>query len=112
SVPAAGDWVTVTVVQLSVAVTPPVKSGTAAWQLLLAFAVRLLPHIVIFGGVISLTVKVLVQVLAFSATSFAVSVTVVTPVPTSVPAAGDCVTVTVVQLSVATTAPVKSGTAA
>ena len=42
SVPAVGDWVITSeaaAVQLSVAVTPVVKFGTDAWQLLLAFAV-------------------------------------------------------------------------
>ena len=75
--------------QLSVAVTPVVKFGTAAWQLALAFAVRLDPHDVIFGAVTSLTVNVLVQVLKFPEASVTVIVTVVTPVPTSVPAVGD-----------------------
>ena len=68
----------------------------------------------ILGAVISDTVNVLVQVLLFKAASFTVIVTVVTPVPTSVPAVGDCVIVNepdAVQLSVAVTAPVKSGTA-
>ncbi len=67
------------------------------------------------GAVLSVTVKVLVQVVGLPAASFTVMVTVVAPVDTSVPDAGDCVMTrlaAVVQLSVAVTLPVKSGTAA
>jgi hypothetical protein len=118
SVPAAGDCVITrssAAVQLSVAVTLPVKSGTAAWQLPFASALCAGAHTVMFGAVTSATVKVVVQVFSLSAASVTLIVTFVTPVPTSVPAAGDCVITrssAAVQLSVAVTLPVKSGTAA
>ena len=67
------------------------------------------------GAVASLTVNVLEQVLLFPEASVTVIVTVVTPVPTEVPAAGDCVITNdpvAVQLSVADTLPVKFGTVA
>ena len=67
------------------------------------------------GAVASLTVKVLEQVLKLPAASVTVIVTVVTPVPTTVPSAGDCVITSDpdgVQLSVAVTAEVKLGTGA
>ncbi len=67
------------------------------------------------GVVLSVTVKLLVQVTVLLAASFTVIVTTVTPVETSVPAEGDCVIVRLaaeVQLSVAVTLAVKSGTAA
>ena len=66
------------------------------------------------GAVLSVTVNVVEQVAALLAASFTVIVTVVTPVETSVPAVGDWVMVrfaAVVQLSVAVTLAVKSGTA-
>ena len=69
----------------------------------------------IVGGVVSLTVKVVVHVAVLFDSSFTVIVIVVTPLPTSVPAAGLCVTINEaegVQLSVATTPPVTFGTAA
>src|ERR1043165_5701074 len=59
--PAAGDWVMVKepdAVQLSVAVTPAVKSGTAAWQLAFAFAVKLEPQALMIGTWVSFTVTV------------------------------------------------------
>ena len=67
------------------------------------------------GGVVSLTVNVVVQVVALLQASLTVIVTVVAPKPTNVPAVGLCVFVReplAVQLSVAVTPPVKSGTAA
>lgn len=70
---------------------------------------------VIVGDVVSLTVKVVVQVAELSDSSFTVIVIVVWPLPTSVPAAGLCVIVSEVagvQLSVAATPPVTSGTGA
>ena len=69
----------------------------------------------IVGGVTSETVNVVVQVVELLAASFTVIVTVVAPVPTSVPATGDCVIISepaTVQLSVDATPPVKLGTAA
>jgi hypothetical protein len=47
----------------------------------------------IVGGVESLTVNVVVHVAALLAASFAVTVIVVIPKPTNVPAAGSCVMV-------------------
>jgi len=67
------------------------------------------------GAELSVTVKLLVQVTELLAASFTVMVTTVTPVETRVPATGDCVMVNAgaaVQLSVAVTLAVKSGTAA
>ena len=118
SVPATGDCVIVSepaAVQLSVAATPPVKLGTAPWQLAFALVVCGAGQVVIVGGVRSETVNVVVQVVELLAASFTVIVTVVVPVPTTVPATGDCVIVSepaAVQLSVAATPPVKFGTAA
>ena len=66
------------------------------------------------GEILSVTEKLAEHVLKFPAASVTVMVTVVTPVDTSVPAAGDCVItseVVAVQLSVAVTLAVKSGTA-
>ena len=99
--------------QLSVPTTSNVKSGTTANPSPSAVIVWVPAHLIIFGAVTSDTVNVLVQVLLFNAASFTVIVTVVTPVPTSVPAVGDWVIVNepdAVQLSVAVTADVKSGT--
>ena len=67
------------------------------------------------GAALSLTVNVVEHVLELFAASFTVIVTAVMPVPTSVPADGDCVITSepcAVQLSVATTEPIKLGTAA
>ena len=70
---------------------------------------------VIVGGVVSLTVKVVVQVVLLFTASLTVIVIVVTPLVTSVPAPGLWVTVNEavgVQLSEATTPPITFGTAA
>jgi hypothetical protein len=67
----------------------------------------------IVGAILSVTVKLLVQVTVLLAASFTVIVTTVTPVETRVPAEGDCVIVRLaaeVQLSVTATLTVKSGT--
>ena len=72
-------------------------------------------HPEITGGVLSVTVNVVEQVEVFKAASLTVIVTVVTPVPTIVPAVGDCVITNelgAVQLSEAVTPPIKSGTTA
>jgi hypothetical protein len=53
------------------------------------------------GAVLSITVNVVVAVLVFPALSVAVSVIVYTPMPTTVPASGLCVTVTDPELSLA-----------
>ena len=66
------------------------------------------------GGVLSVTVKVAVQVDSLVAPSLTCSVTGVVPRPTRVPAVGVCVINSGVELlqSVATTPLVKSGTGA
>jgi hypothetical protein len=96
SVPAAGLWVTVNEpdgVQLSLAATPAVTSGTGAWQAEFADAPVGAGQVEITGGVVSATVTVAVHV-ADPAEFSAVKVTVTLPGPTIVPAAGDWVTVT------------------
>src|SRR5436190_725644 len=75
-------------VQLSDTVTPPSTLGTAAWQLAFEEAVVPTPGQLMVGGVVSLTVKVVGQVLLLDAASVAVTVIVVTPSPTKVPAVG------------------------
>src|SRR5213596_4250646 len=72
----------------SVATTPPVKSGTGAWQRPLAKALWFEAQVVMVGGVLSVTVKVAVQVDSLVAPSVTCSVTVVTPRLTGVPATG------------------------
>src|SRR5207247_380599 len=122
SVPAAGDWLKVTPLvplQLSLALTPPKTSSTAAHpstppptsssSLTLVGAGP-----VTVGAVSSLTVNVVVQVALLVAASVAVTVIACTPNPTSVPAAGDWLKVTPLvplQLSLALTPPNTSGTA-
>jgi hypothetical protein len=111
-VPAGGDCVSVTLLQLSVATVVDVKSGTVAEHEAFAVAVCIGAHDVITGGVVSLTVNVVVHVEEFMCPSVAVIVTVCGPMPTAVPAVGDCVSVTLVQLSLADVVAVKSGTSA
>src|SRR3989442_598021 len=116
SVPATGVWVIDSGAEplQSLANTPLVKSGTAAWQAPLAKALWFEAQVVIVGGVLSVTVKVAVQVASLVAASMTCSVTVVTPSPTNVPAVGVCVInkgAAPLQ-SLATTPLVKSGTAA
>jgi hypothetical protein len=104
ALPASGDCVTVKDgLQLSLASTPPVKSGSGAAQPAPASTVCAAAQAVIAGAVVSLTVKVTVCVVELPLPSAAVMTTEVTPRPTAAPAKGDCVTVTGVQLSVATT---------
>ena len=74
--------------QLSLAVTPPNTFGTAAWQAPSALAARTAEQLTL-GTVVSLTVKVVVQVALLPASSVAVTVIVCVPNPTKVPAAGD-----------------------
>src|SRR5437762_60226 len=91
SVPAAGDWTRViplVPLQLSLAVTPPNTSGTAAWQLPSALALVGAGQLTV-GTVVSVTVNVVVQVALLPTSSVAVTVIVCAPRPTSVPAAGD-----------------------
>ena len=74
--------------QLSLTVTPLNTLGTAAWQLpsVLAFGTG---EQFTVGAVVSVTVKIVVQVALLPAASVAVTVIVCAPRPTSVPAAGD-----------------------
>jgi hypothetical protein len=78
--------------------------GTAAWQLASAEALLFAGQLTV-GAVVSLTVKVTLQVLLFPAPSVEVTVTVCGPSPTIVPAAGLWVTVTAPQLSELTALP-------
>src|SRR5438552_17168052 len=112
SVPATGLCVMVTGLQLSLATVPVATSGTAAWQLPSAEALPPAGTEVIEGAVVSLTVKVRSEERRVGKEWVAVTVMVVTPRPTSVPATGLGVMVNGLQLSLATV-PVESlGTAA
>src|SRR5256884_3742105 len=91
SVPAAGDWLKViplVPLQLSLAVTPPNTFGTAAWQPASALALVGAGQLTL-GTVVSVTVKVVVQVALLPAASVAVTVIVCAPTPTSAPVPGD-----------------------
>src|SRR5258705_8730584 len=91
SVPAVGDWLSViplVTLQLSLALTPPNTSGTAARQLVPALPLVGAGQITV-GTASSVTVKVVVQVALLVAPSVAVTVITCTPNPTSVPAVGD-----------------------
>src|SRR2546425_12091515 len=117
SVPAAGDWLKViplVPLQLSLALTPPNTSGTAARQFVPALALGVAEQITV-GAVSSVTVKVVVQMALLVAASGAVTVITCVPNPTSVPSAGDWLKViplVPLQLSLALTPPNTSGTAA
>src|SRR5438046_6620733 len=74
--------------QLSLTVTPLRTLGTAAWQLAPPLALVAAGHVTV-GGVLSVTVKLVVQEALLPAASVAVTVIVCGPRPTSVPAAGD-----------------------
>jgi len=78
--------------QLSFTLTPPITLGTAAWQLASALAPGTGEQTTV-GAVLSLTVKVVVQVALLPAASVAVTVIVCVPTPTTVPAAGDWLSV-------------------
>src|SRR5438046_3092292 len=100
--------------QLSLAVTPLNTFGTAAWQLPSALALVGAGQLTL-GTVVSVTVKVVVQVALLPASSVAVTVIVFAPNPTSVPAAGDwtrVIPLVPLQLSLALTPPNTFGTAA
>jgi hypothetical protein len=110
--PEAGEQLESTTAQLSLVigwnVTTAEQEPASLFWIILAGQV-------IVGGVVSTTVKVVVQVAALFAASFTVTVIVVTPGPTSVPATGFCVIVSepaAVQLSEAVTLPTTLGTAA
>src|SRR2546427_9726179 len=90
-VPGAGDWLKVIALgalQLSLTLTPPMTLGTGAWQLSSALAGCVAEQITV-GALLSVTVKVVVQVALFPAVSVAVTVMVCKPGPTRVPGAGD-----------------------
>ena len=72
----------------SLTLTPPITLGTAAWQLASALAPGTGEQTTV-GALLSLTVKVVVQVALLPAVSVAVTVIVCVPRPTIVPAAGD-----------------------
>jgi len=74
--------------QLSLAVTPPNTFGTAAWQAPLALSPGTTEQLTL-GTVVSLTVKVVVQVALLPASSVAVTVIVCVPNPTNDPATCD-----------------------
>ena len=74
--------------QLSLAVTPLNTFGTIAWQLVSALALVGAGQLTV-GGVLSITVNVVLQVALLPASSVAVTVMVCAPRPTIVPAAGD-----------------------
>src|SRR5438552_446145 len=109
-VPAAGDWLKViplVPLQLSLALTPPNTSGTAARQFVPALALVGAGQLTV-GAVSSVTVKVVLQVALLVAASVAVTVITCIPNPTSVPAAGDWLKViplVPLQLSLALTPP-------
>src|SRR2546429_6273137 len=91
--------------QLSLAVTPLNTSGTAAWQVPSALASGTAGQLTV-GTVVSVTVKVVVQVALLPASSVAVAGMVSRPNSTSVPAADDCTRViplVPLQLSLAVT---------
>src|SRR5438128_6435656 len=98
----------------SLTVTPLNTLGTAAWQVpsLLVFGIA---EQFTVGAVVSVTVKMVVQVALLPAASVAVTVMVCAPKPTSVPAAGDWVSVIALvplQESLTVTPPDTFGTAA
>src|SRR5258708_9670027 len=90
TVPAAGVWLIWNGAdQLQSVATRPlvVKSGTGAWQTPSAKALWLEAQVVITGGVLSNKVTLSVQVGSLFAGCMPCKVTVVTPKPTTVPAA-------------------------
>jgi hypothetical protein len=111
-VPAAGDCVSVTPLQLSLADVLAVKSGVAAMQPAPACMNCAGAQLVMVGGVVSLTVNVVPHVEKFPDASVTVTVTGCGPMPTSVPAVGTCVMVTLLHVSLATVVAVKFGTGA
>ena len=76
----------------SLTLTPLITLGTAAWQLASALAPGTGEQTTV-GAVLSPTVKVVVQVALLPAASVAVTVIVCVPTPTTVPAAGDWLSV-------------------
>ena len=74
--------------QLSLAVTPASTFGTAAWQAPSALAAGTAEQFTL-GAIVSVTVKIVVQLALLPAASVAVTVIVCVPNPTKVPANGD-----------------------
>ena len=74
--------------QPSLTVTPLNTFGTAAWQLPSALALGIAEQFTV-GAVVSVTVKIVVQVALLPAASVAVTVIVCEPRLTIVPATGD-----------------------
>ena len=72
----------------SLTVTPARIFGTAAWQLPSALAFGMAEQFTV-GAVVSVTVKIVVQVALLPAASVVVIVIVFVPNPTKVPATGD-----------------------
>ena len=108
-VPAAGDWVTVTT-HASLVNTLVVRSGTRAEQFASATSVCEEPQVVMLGAVVSTTVIVALHVELLPAASVTVITTAFAPNEATELASGDCVIVRdELQLSVATTPPVRSG---
>src|SRR5438132_14412813 len=88
--------------------------GTGAWQLPSALAGCVAEQITV-GALLSVTVKVVVQVALFPAASVAVTVIVWVPRPTRVPGAGDwlkVIALVALQLSLTLAPPMTLGTAA
>ena len=116
-VPGAGDWLKVIApapLQASLTLTPPITLGTAAWQLPSALAPGTAEQTTL-GAVVSLTVKVVVQVALLPAASVALAVIVCVPTATSVPAAGDWLKLIApgpLQPSLTLAPPITFGTAA
>ena len=73
---------------MSLTLAPPMTLGTAAWQVSSALAGCVAEQIIV-GALLSVTVKVVVQVALFPAVSVAVTVMVCEPGLTRVPGAGD-----------------------
>ena len=74
--------------QLSLTVTSANTFGTSAWHAPSALAAGMAEQLTL-GTVVSVTVKIVVQVALLPAASVAVTVIVCAPNPTSVPTAGD-----------------------
>src|SRR5436190_23631732 len=97
----------------SLTLTPPITLGTAAWQFISALAPGTGEQTTV-GAVLSVTVKVVVQVPMLPAWSVAVTVIVCVPTPTIVPAAGDWlrgIALGALQSSLTLTPPITLGTA-
>jgi hypothetical protein len=97
---ASGDCVIVRdELQLSVATTPPVRSGITEAQFAAASSVWFAAHVAMAGAVVSFTVNEAVQVVVLPAASATVITTEVMPIAAVEPAAGTCVTDVTPQLS-------------